>query len=106
MKDDYVILVQNMLDNFRDIGSNISIKIYLLNSHLDRLSKNCSDVSNEQGERFYQDIKIIEERYLGGWDTKIMTDYCWSLKRGEDRYHSRQSRKRKFLPRLSSNFIG
>ena len=65
-----------MLDNFRDIGSNMSIKIYFLNSHLDRLSKNCSDVSNEQGERFHQDIKIIEERYLGGWDTKIMTDCC------------------------------
>ena len=57
------------------------------------------DVSDEQGERFHQDIKVMEERYQGRWDIKMMADYCWNLKRDEpDIEHSRKSRKRKFLP--------
>ena len=59
--DDYVSLVQNMLDNYRDIGANMSIKFHFLDSHLDRFPENCGDVSDEHGERFHQDIKIMEE---------------------------------------------
>ena len=57
------------------------------------------DVSDEQDERFHQDIKIMEERYQGRWYIKMMADYCWNLKR-EVPYsnHSRKSRKLKFLP--------
>ena len=74
--DDYVSLVQNLLDNYRDIGANMSINVHFLDSYLDRFPENCSDVSDEQGERFHQDIKIMEERYQGRWDTKMMTGYC------------------------------
>ena len=59
--DDYVSLVQNMLDNYRDISANMSIKFHFLDSHLDRFPENCGDVSDEHGERFHQDIKIMEE---------------------------------------------
>ena len=48
--DDYVSLVQNMLDNYCDSGVNMSIKVHFLNSHLDRFSENCGDVSDEQGK--------------------------------------------------------
>ena len=47
---DYVLLVQNMLDNYHDIGANMSIKVHFLDSHLDRFPENCGDVSDEQGE--------------------------------------------------------
>ena len=103
--DDYVSLIQNMLDNYRDIGANINIKLHFLDSHLVRFPENCGDVSDEQGEQFHQDIKIMEERYQGTSDTEMMTDYCWSLKREEDRNYS-QYCKRKFLPKMSSSFIG
>ena len=103
---DYVSLVQNLLDNYRDIGAKMSIKVHFLDSHLDRFPENCDELSDEQGERFHHDIKSLEERYQGRWDTKMMTDYCWSLKKEENRNHFRQSRKRKFLPRMSSSFIG
>ena len=63
--DDYVALVENMLNNYRDIGANMSIKVHFLHSHLDRFPENCGEVSDEQGERFHQDIKEMEERYQG-----------------------------------------
>ena len=59
--DNYVSLVQNMLDNYHEVGANMSIKVHFLDSHLDRFSENCGDVSDEQEKRFHQDIKIMEE---------------------------------------------
>ncbi|KAK4875125.1 hypothetical protein RN001_011547 [Aquatica leii] len=35
----------------------------------------------EQGERFHQDIKTMEDRYQGRWCTHMIADYCWSLQR-------------------------
>ena len=58
---DYVSLVQSMLDNYRDKGGNMRRRVHFLNSHLDRFSNNCGDVSDEQGKQFHQDIKIMEE---------------------------------------------
>lgn len=39
----------------------MGIKIHYF-SHLNRLSENFGDVSEEQGERFHQDIKTMKER--------------------------------------------
>ncbi|KAL7630004.1 UNVERIFIED_CONTAM: hypothetical protein RMT77_019877 [Armadillidium vulgare] len=59
----------------------MSIKIHYLHSHLDNFPENLGDVSDEQGERFHQDIKTMEERYQGRWNSHMMADYCWSLMR-------------------------
>ena len=32
-------------------------------------------MSDEQGERFYQNVKMEE------WDKQMMANYCWSIKR-------------------------
>ena len=95
----YEEIVNTMLEKFRILGINMSIKVHFLHSHLDRFPENLGHVSDEQGERFHQDIKVMEERYQGRWDSKMMSDYCWNLKRDlPDCQHSRRSRKRKFLP--------
>ena len=39
----------------------MSIKKHFFHSHLDRFPENLGDVSNKQGERFHQDIKVIKE---------------------------------------------
>ena len=43
----------------------MSIKVHFLHNHLDRFPANCGDVSDEQVERFHQDIKEMETRYQG-----------------------------------------
>ena len=79
----------------------MSIKVHFLHSHLHFFSSNLGVVSEEQGERFYKDLKIMETRYQGRWDCSMMADYCWSLKR--DCHQSdeprRKTRKRQFMPR-------
>lgn len=94
----YAELVNNMLINFRDLGCNMSIKVHYLHSHLDRFPENLGDMSEEQGERFHQDIKTMEDRYQGRWDIHMMADYCWNLQRDcLNKIHSRMSHKRSFL---------
>ena len=78
----YKELVANLLSSFEDISAKMSIsKVHFLHSHLDRFPENLGALSDEQGERFHQDVKEMEERYQGRWDAVMLADYCWSIKR-------------------------
>lgn len=97
--ENYKDIVETLLKHFHRLGCNMSIKLHFLHNHLDAFPTNLGDVSDEQGERFHQDIKIMEERYQGRWDTHMMADYCWSIKRDcRSIVHAKKSSKRKFLP--------
>ena len=88
-----------MLQSFHDLGANMSIKVHYLFNHLDRFPENLGDVSDEQGERFHQDIKHMEERYQGRCNEAMLADYCWSIMRERPHSsHSRKSHKRSFFP--------
>ena len=80
------------------MGCNMSIKVHFLFNHVERFPDNLGDVSDEQGERFHQDIKIMEERYQGRWGTTMMADFCWCLIREAGNVpHRRKANKRKML---------
>ena len=96
--ENYQELVEGMLSKFKDLGVKMSVKIHYLFSHLDRFPANLGDLSEEHGERFHQDIKVMEERYQGRWDAHMMADYCWSLQRDcLAASYFRKSYKRKFV---------
>ena len=59
----------------------MSVKIHFLSSHLDFFPENCGSMSDEQGERFHQDIAAMESRYKGKWSPSMLADYCWTLMR-------------------------
>lgn len=102
----YRELVESMLANFRAVGARMSIKVHYLFSHLDRFPDNLGDVSEEQGERFHQDIKVMEDRYQGRWDQRMMSDYCWNLMRDcVQQDHRRKSYKRTFLQMQDSDVV-
>jgi len=65
--DNYKEIVKNSLDRFRLLGCNMSIKVHFLFSHIENFPDNLGDVSDEQGERCHQNIKIMEDRYKGRW---------------------------------------
>ncbi|GFX31140.1 uncharacterized protein TNCV_2026431 [Trichonephila clavipes] len=92
----YKSLVAELLQNYKILGCNISVKVHFLHSHLDYFPENLGAVSEEQGERFHQDIKEMERRYQGRWNVNTMADYCWMLKRKNSQEHSRKSTKRSF----------
>ena len=83
------------MHNLQALGAEMSTKIHFLNSHLNYFPENCGDYSEEQGERFHQDIRMMEERCQGRWDINMLADYCWCLKRDI----SVSQRKRKTLKR-------
>ena len=70
----------------------MSIKLHFLHSHLHFFRANLGAVSEESGERFHQDIMVMEKRYQGRWDASMMGDYMWGLIRNDDTSHKRKSR--------------
>jgi hypothetical protein len=52
----YEKIVRNMLEKLQVLGCNMSLKLHFLHFHLDYFPENL-DLSEEQGERFHQDIK-------------------------------------------------
>lgn len=76
---DYKELVQLLINAYEGMGCNMSLKIHFLHSHLDFFPENLGDVSDEHGERFHQDIAIMEKRYQGKWSPRMLGDYCWTL---------------------------
>lgn len=95
--ENYKEVVSEMLECFRKLGSNMSVKLHFLHSHIDKFPENLGDYSEEQGERFHQDIKLMEERYQGRWDDHMMADYCWNLIRDcPKKEYNRKSYRRCF----------
>ena len=70
-------LVENLMDSYKQLGSNMSLKMHFLNSHLDFFPPNCGDVSDEHNEQLYHDTSVMEQRYKGKWDVAMLADYCW-----------------------------
>ena len=92
--ENYKDLVEKLLKSLLGIGANMSLKVDFLHNDVDRFPGNCGDASDEQGERFQQGIKTMEERYLG----RMLPDNCRSINRNLNNIeYDRQSRKRKFL---------
>ena len=72
--DNYKELLEDMLFNFKNLGVKMSIKIYYLLCHLGRFRQNLGHLSEEQRERFHQDIKVMKE------DTKEGgIPICWPI---------------------------
>jgi hypothetical protein len=86
----YKEIVRKKLDKFKLFGCKMSLKLHFLASYLDYFPPNLGALSEEQGERFHQDMKDVERRYQGCWDVNMMADYCWSIAREDpSREHSR-----------------
>ena len=99
--ENYVELVQSLVNNFGKMGCRMSLKVHFLNAHLDKFQENMGTYSEEQGERFHQDIIDFERRYQGSYNENMMGDHIWGLIRESDFQCKRQSRKHSYLIFLS-----
>ncbi|CAH1640346.1 unnamed protein product [Spodoptera littoralis] len=84
-------LVDDMLEAYKKLGCRMSLKIHFLHSHFSFFPSNLGTASDEQGERFHQDVQKLEERFQGRWDTTMLGDYCWRLKQEDHSKHKRKS---------------
>ncbi|GBN50607.1 hypothetical protein AVEN_77669-1 [Araneus ventricosus] len=93
----YKSIVEEMIKNFKILGCRMSVKVHFLDSHLDYFPENLGAVSEEQGERFHQDMKEMERRYQGKWNVNMIADYCWMLQRDNPcKVHKRKSDRKTF----------
>lgn len=77
----HVEIVGNLIEKFRKIGANMSTKLHVMHSHLDFFPAKWSlgAVSDEHGERFHQDIAVMEKRFTGKSIISMLSDYIWMI---------------------------
>lgn len=89
-------IVADMLETYRRMGCRMSLKLHVLHCHLDNFPENLGAVSDEHGERFHQDVAVMERRYQGFWDENMLADYIWTLRRDTNASHSRGAQRQHF----------
>ena len=62
-------MVEAFLDSFHAVGCSVSINVPFLKGHLNEYPANLGDMGDEHRICFHQDIKVMEERYQGQWNT-------------------------------------
>lgn len=80
----YKEMVKNLLDCYEKMGCRMNVKLHFLKNHLDFFPNNLGALSEEQGERFHQELKDYESRYVGKCSIGVLADYCWGLVRDSD----------------------
>jgi hypothetical protein len=93
----YMDIVRELLQSYEALGCNMSLKVHFLMSHMDFFPADMGSVSDEHGERFHQDISVMEKRYKGKWSPAMLADFCWMLQRDvPDVAYKRASRAKHF----------
>ncbi|UYV80577.1 hypothetical protein LAZ67_19000774 [Cordylochernes scorpioides] len=70
----YARIVENMISKFHKLECITNLIFHFMDSHLNLFPDNLGAESEEQGERFHQYIKIIEQRYNGLWNQYMVAD--------------------------------
>lgn len=95
--ENYEDLVTNLLSSYHKMGCNMSLKLHFLHSHLNCFPESCGEVSDEHGERFHQQISLMEKRYQGKWSARMLADYCWTVIRDAPQLDYKREAKRKHI---------
>ena len=56
----YTEFIETLLTSLHQLGANMSIKLHFLHSHLACIAENLGDVSDDQGDRYHQQISDME----------------------------------------------
>lgn len=73
----YRVLINDLMDAFSTIHVHMSLKIHFLHHHIDAFERQVPTESDEQGERFHQTCKPLEERFKGKNLQSFIADLCW-----------------------------
>ena len=59
-RDEHAMVVSDLIESYEKLGCRMSLKLHFLHSHLDFFQDNLGNVSEEHGEKFHQDIQVME----------------------------------------------
>ena len=65
MRTNGVVKHNNSANYTSNVEELLRNKVHHLRSHFSLFPENLREVSEEKGEKFHQDIKVMEERYIG-----------------------------------------
>ncbi|GBN94896.1 hypothetical protein AVEN_73932-1 [Araneus ventricosus] len=77
--ENYEDLVGDIVKRFCLIGCNMSLKLDVLDAHLNFFPQTLGEISDEREERFHQDISMFEKRFSSRWNRSMLAEYCWSV---------------------------
>ena len=83
------------------MGCRMSLKVHMLDFHLEKFKENMGRYSEEQGDRFYQDMLKFEQRYQGQYTERMMGEYIWNVVREIEDEGQRREREK----HISNNFL-
>jgi hypothetical protein len=89
---DYRSIVERLINALEKLDVKTSVKIHFLMQYLDYFPNNLGQFSEEQGERFHQEIKDHEKWYKGKLSKNMLADHCWNLIR-ESQLQSNKDRR-------------
>lgn len=69
--------VKNMMNAMKRIGSTMTLKMHLLNNHLNDFIKQSPNESDEHGEHFHQTAMPAERRFKGKRLDAMLAEVCW-----------------------------
>jgi len=71
----------------------MSFKVHFLHSHVDYFPDNLGAYSEDQGEKFHQDLLTMEICYQWRSSVNMLADYCWMPKLETSNIGKRKSKK-------------
>ena len=89
----YSDMVADLVQLYKVAACNMSSKVRFSDPSLDFFPENLWTVSDEQGQRFHQDISTMEKLGQGKWGPSMFAEYCWTLRRDvlQVKYSSKSS---------------
>ena len=100
------MVVSNLIESCEKLGCRMSLNLHSLHSHLDFFRDNLGNVSKEHGERFHQDIQVMEKCYQGRWNEAMMGGYVWNLmQKCNTTYKQTKLFKRPFLIKIFMAYL-
>lgn len=75
--ENYREIVHDMLMSFSRLKINMTPKMHYLHQHLDFFRDHLGKISDEHGERFHQQIKLIEKRFRGKKIENMLAEFIW-----------------------------
>ena len=95
--DNFREIVEELVDAYEKMGCRMLLKLHTLHSHIDEFKDNIGNYSEEQGERFHQNVKSFEVHYKGQYNKSMMRDHIWNIVHESELMYNRQSRKKTFF---------
>jgi hypothetical protein len=69
-------MVAEVVQSDKAMGSNTSLKVHFLDSHLGFFPKNLGAVSDKNGQQCHQELSTMEKRCQGKWSPGMLAGYC------------------------------